>query len=103
MICLSHCYSITNAFSNEYVGYELHNQLPHCRVFQRLVVWLEESGGVTGGAKEEKRRMAMMEENIWRVEDYFTSNVLASIKTAADDLNLTLSTIWVIMRKQLKW
>ena len=47
--------------------------------------------------------MAVAEENIWRVEDYFTNNVKTSIRTAADDLNLTFSTIWVIMRKQLKW
>ena len=62
----------------------------------------DESAGVTGKAKKEKEKttaVAVAEENIWRVEDYFTNNVKTSIRTAADDLNLTFSTVWLILRK----
>ena len=58
------------------------------------------SGGVTGwGKTDEDRRTAVIEENIHRVEEYFTQNKQASLQEATIDLELCYITIWNILQK----
>lgn len=95
---------LRRAFIKEFVGAENHAKAPHRKAFLRLVKRFDESGGITGRAKTlEDRRTALTEENIQRVEDYFTNNEKNSIRTASEDLDLCYSTIWTILRKSLHW
>jgi hypothetical protein len=95
---------LRHAFVIEFLGAENHKKAPKQYAFSRLVKRFDETGGVTGRTKtDEARRTAVTEENIQRVEEYFTENKKNSIREASDDLDLTYSTIWTILRKSLKW
>ena len=95
---------LRRAFITEFLGAENHKKAPKRYAFSRLVQRFSETGGVTGRSKtDEDRRTAVTEENIKIVEDYFTENEKKSIREASDDLGLTFSTIWTILRKSLKW
>ena len=95
---------LRRVFVKEFVGYGNHGRAPGRKAFARLVHRFDASGGVTGrGQTEEDRRTALTDENIRRVEEYFTNNEKNSIRTAAEDLDLCYSTIWTILRKSLHW
>ena len=95
---------LRRAFVIEFLGAENHAKAPHRRAFQRLVQRFDASGGVTGRAKtEEDRRTTVTNENIRRVEEYFTANEKVSLRDAAADLDLSYTMIWKILRKCLKW
>ena len=83
---------------------EGYKKAPHPKAFSRLIERFDQTGGVTGkGKTKEQRMIAVTEENIHRVEEYFTENERKSIRDACHDLNLTFGTIWQILRRNLKW
>ena len=80
------------------------NKAPSLKAFLRLMARFDESGGETGrGKTKEEAQFAVTPENIAKVEEYFSDNPRNSMCLASFDLQLSFTTIWNILRKELKW
>ena len=81
-----------------------HRLAPHRKAFERITIRFDKTGGVTGqGKTKEQRTTVSTEKNICRVENFFSENEKASLRDAADELDMSMSTIWTILRQSLKW
>ena len=61
-----------------------------------------ETGGVTGRAGGAEAS-AITPENIARVEIFFTDNPKSHIREAAFELELSVTTVWRVLRLRLQW
>ena len=93
---------LRRAFIKQFLKYEDHREAPHRNAFKRLVKRFTDTGGVTGRSKEPEATI-VTKENIARVEEYFEQNPKNHIRDAAFDLDIGVTSIWRILRLQLKW
>ena len=78
------------------------HKVPGPRAFRRIVERFDSTGGVTGQSRE-PIFAARTPENIEKVRNYFEEDCRRSIRQATRDLNLGFGTVWIILRKDLRW
>ena len=93
---------LRRAFIKKFLTEATHRQAPHRSAFLWLVQRFEESGGTTGRRREPEANV-ITAEVIAQVEEFFLRNPKSHIRAAADDLELSITTVWRILRLQLKW
>ena len=93
---------LRRAFIKERRSHNNHHKVPDPKAFLRLVRRFQETGGLTAQSKE-KEAAHVTPENIKRVECYFTENTTAHLREASADLDLSVTTVWHILRQELKW
>ena len=77
--------------------------VPDRQAFGRLVSRFNKSYGQVRPAATGGRNKGYGQQEIDRVTHYFQEDDTKSIRQAVRDLNLNFSTIWRILKKELKW